>query len=471
MNGYFNMGNILKSIRVTAVQIPFIPVVIHPELNWLSEPDGGYNFWKLGKEIDKCPQLASLPINEKYLKKVEEYLFSDYKNWFRNTLSEILELIIRSENPDIILLPEYSIPLEVDNLLEDVLKKYSDGRCIIGGIGSVCKNESAERKNRFVIANNGKLTVGEKIIPNNLEVKLGIVGGEGPLLYEVDLNHAKKEHEKSYLLILMCSDDIDIAEPGSQVQNLIYKELEDKNIESEDINALIIPAFSTKTKDMESLCEIGATRFNGIAALANCSFFGGSSVWSPPLAKGDKVSTRKIKNNISACITSNIPVEYLGEPISTTINRNTKKPKTEDVISNITFRDNYPNEDSGFILDSESFISHMTKRLSVGITLSGIAFTRCSRNNNNVLDYVNEFSIAWKEIQESLTGESPYEAIMSSDVIAIYELIENDNLYILMLEKLQTYISDNAYKIKVQEIIKYIETNAEYEILPSPKMW
>jgi hypothetical protein len=468
------VDGVLESICVAAVQFPFIPVVIHyPETNWLSEPDGGINCGLVGGKMESnFPRLSSLPIPI-YKDRIEEYLSSDYQNWLVRTVNGILDLIIKTkEDVDIILFPEYSLPLEINNELKNILKEHSEGRCIVGGIGSVCKNVKEDKKNRFVVANNGKLDYGEKIVPNNMEADVGIVGGEGPLIYEVSLDHAKEENRKIYVDVLMCSDYIETAKVRSKVQNQLNKEYSKKEIESDNINASLIPAFSTKTEDMVSIGKIAALRFHGITVLANCSFFGGSRIWSPPIGKGATISTTKIRGGESACVIANIPTKFLGSYASTSVGiPTTATPKTRDIRYSFRFKDEQEEKSSVFDLDSETLFSLITERLSSAITIGGIALARSSPDEESI-KYIIESLTRWKRLQKTInpftdSSGSPYESLRSSDIITFYEVMGESNLYKLILNKLRDHIPNDAYKTKVQEIMDYMDDKRVFIIPPT----
>lgn len=468
------VDGVLESICVAAVQFPFIPVVIHhPETNWLSEPDGGINYWLVGGKPESCfPRLSSLPI-PKYKDRIEEYLSSDYQNWLVRTVNGILDSIIKTkEDVDIILFPEYSLPLEINNELKNILKECSEGRCIVGGIGSVCKNAEEDKKNRFVVANNGKLEYGEKIVPNNDEVKSGIVGGKGPLIYEVSLDHTKEKNREIYIEILMCSDYMAVANSGSKVQNQLNEEYSKNEIGSDSIDASLIPAFSTKTEDMKCISETRALRFHDITVLANCSFFGGSCIWSPPIEKGATISTTEIQGGGSACVIADIPTKFLGSYASTSVEiPTTVTPKTIFDKYVFRFKDEQEEKSSVFDLDSESLFSLITERLSSAITIGGIALARSSLDEESI-EYIIESLARWKRLQKAInpftdSSGSPYESLRSSDIITFYEVMGESNIYKLILDKLHDHIPDDAYKTKVQEIMDYMD---DTWIIP-PTQW
>lgn len=471
-------SGVLKSICVAAVQFPFIPVIHHPEMNWLSEPEGGINNWLIGKKAESnFPDLSSLQLPEDYeyyKDRIKEYLSSGYQDWLVLTVKGILDSIIKTrEDVDIILFPEYSLPLEINKDLRRLLRKCSEGRCIVGGIGSVCKNAKEDKKNRFVVANNGKLVCGEKVVPNDIERGLGIVGGEGYLIHKVKLNYTKEQDRELYIEILMCSDCIEKVKSGSKVQNQLNEECSDKEIESGIIGVSLIPAFSTKTEDMASIAEICALRFYTIAVLANCSFFGGSCIWYPPITRDTpRVSSQKVQKGKSACVIVDIPTTFLGRPVSTPVEINTiASPETVSNRHPLIFKDERTEEDFGFDLDSVSLFSLITERLSSAITLSGIAFARSPIDREST-EFVRKSSIHWKKLQDAINSfaghsGSSYESVRSSDIIAFHEMMGEENLYKLILNKLQDHLPDDTYKTKVQEIMDYME---DTWIIP-PAQW
>ena len=331
-----------ESIRIAAVQFPFIPIVIHDsENNWLSEPDGKINYWLNGKEIaEDFPVLSSvfLPqFSKEMTEHIRTFLSEDYQDWLYITIKDILYSLVKVHDVDIILFPEYSLPLEINSDLKSLIMSYSDGRCIVGGVGSICKN-SSERKNRFFICNNNDIVYGEKVQPNNMEIDAGIKEGEGPLIHEIQLRRISQE--TIFTSVLMCSDSIEKAKDGSRVQDQLIKELNEKELDRNKINLSLIPALSTKTTDMENIGKICAPRFHEIVVLANCSFFGESCIWYPPTPGAKSISTNKVDRGDSACLIADIPLKFLGAPTSTTVGKPTSPqatPKYE--IHKIVFRD------------------------------------------------------------------------------------------------------------------------------------
>lgn len=221
------MGNSIGYIRIAAIQFPFIPVIVHPEYNTLSEPEGNINFWIIGNQYQKTKTnvstLASLLKSNDIDTEILKNLQSDYIEWLVLTVEEILRFICNRENPDIILLPEYSLPYEESNELRDILSDYSEKRCIVGGIGSVNHN-GKQKKNKFVVINDGNIQFGEKVVPNADEEKIGIEPGNGPLLHELTLQ--PDEGKEVLAMITMCSDFI--GSLSGPVRRKLSQELADK---------------------------------------------------------------------------------------------------------------------------------------------------------------------------------------------------------------------------------------------------
>src|SRR5271157_3271688 len=206
-----------ESIKIVSIQMPFFPVVIHPELNLLSEPDGGINYWLLGeKKLLNLLPISSLGISSSrnYITRILDFLLNEYHQWIFKTLTEILDRIISEKNPDIILFPEYSLPIYSSPEIKELLKQKSENRCIIGGIGS--HFHEGKKTNEFIIINNGNVRTGAKLVPNEDEKQLGITGGEGPLVFEISLTRDEGQWE-IYIEINMCSDFIDSVAGGTSI--------------------------------------------------------------------------------------------------------------------------------------------------------------------------------------------------------------------------------------------------------------
>ena len=121
---------VLESIRIAVVQIPFIPVINHQDLNLLAEPEGGMNYALFGQEQRQLPHFSDLPIPMEYKDKILNSFLKDYQDWLLSTIKQILEIICTHE-VDFIVFPEYSLPLEINPDLRDVLSRYSQNRCIV----------------------------------------------------------------------------------------------------------------------------------------------------------------------------------------------------------------------------------------------------------------------------------------------------------------------------------------------------
>jgi hypothetical protein len=415
------MGNSIDYIRIAAIQFPFIPVIVHPGYNTLSEPDGNINFWIIGKDDQKINTnvstlasfLKSTDIDTEILKNLQ----SDYIDWLVLTVEGTLRFICNRENPDIILFPEYSLPLEVSNDLRDILSKYSEKRCIIGGIGSVNHN-GKQKKNRFVVINDGNIQFGEKVVPNADEKKIGIEPGNGPLLHKLTLQ--PNEGKEVLALITMCSDFLDLGSSPGRVSTALEQEFRENGCTHEDVDIILVPMFTTKTQDMQQIAGVEAGRKWRITALANCSFWGKTHIrFHPADIEGleDGISSF-IQQGEIACIVADIPhpAQQKIEPKSTSIGRGNggiSGPCFEHRKHYILFKEE-EGENNLFKLDSEIFLTLVIGRLNNAITYASVIHlcTYEDEHSERAIKTIN----AWKGLQNEFIRFIP-----SSQPITTYK--------------------------------------------------
>lgn len=464
------MGNSIGYIRIAAIQFPFIPVIVHPGYNTLSEPDGYLNSRIIGNYDQKIntnvSTLASLLKSNNINTEILKNLQSDYIDWLILTVEGILEFICIKEKPHIILFPEYSLPLESSHELKEILIKYSERRCIIGGIGSVSIN-GAQKRNRFVIINDGEISYGEKMVLTDEEKARRIEEGEGPLLYVLKLYLNDKKQDFP-VLITMCSDSIDLLTPPSRVSNKANQECEEKCIEYNKVDSILIPAFTTKTVDMQGTGE--AVRKWRIVALANCSFWGGTQMWFPPRhIKGlEDDASLPIKKLDSACIVAKIPYHPIPEiqPKSKPIgigSGNILKPQVGCRTYNIRFKnEERENDNSSIELDTESFLTLINARLYKAIAYAGIiriGNSHDNEKNNHLIATMN----AWKKIEEEIVSLIPFQPIrtyenLPKDIIPYLDKIIFGDPYITVVDAIHEFISSEKYKRYLEEIKSYISS-------------
>ena len=469
------MGNSIDYIRIAAIQFPFIPVIVHPEYNTLSEPEGNINFWIIGKDDQKTKTnvstlasfLKSTDINTEILNKLQ----SDYIEWLIPTVEGILEFICIKEKPNIILFPEYSLPIEVFHELKEILIKYSERRCIIGGIGSVSIN-GAQKKNRFVVINDGEVRYGEKMVLTDEEKAWGIEEGDGPLLHVLKLYLNDKKQDFP-VLITMCSDSIDLLTPPSRVSNKANQECEEKGINYNKVDSILIPAFTTKTVDMQGTGE--AVRKWRIVALANCSFFGDTQIWFPPHhIKGlEDDASPPIKKLDSACIVAEVPYHPISEiqPKSKPIgigSGNILKPQFGCRTYNIRFKnEERENDNSSIELDTESFLTLINARLYKAIAYAGIIRIGNSHDNEKNNHIITTMDV-WKELEEKIVSLIPsrpittYENLPKHITPYLDKIIFGDP-YITVVDAIHDLIPHEEYKRYLEEIKSYLNSK---DLLP-----
>ena len=472
------MGNSIDYIRIATIQFPFIPVIVHPGYNTLSEPEGNINFWVIGNHYQKTKTnvstLASLlkfnDINTEILKNLQ----SDYIEWLVLTVKEILRFICNRENPDIILLPEYSLPYEESNELRDILSDYSEKRCIVGGIGSVNHN-GKQKKNKFVVINDGNIQFGEKVVPNADEEKIGIEPGNGPLLHELTLQ--PDEGKEVLAMITMCSDFI--GSLSGPVRRKLSQELTDKGLNDEDIDITLVPMFTTKTKDMQQIASVEAGRNWRITALANCSFFGETHIRFYPIKDVEGLeegSSSMIKRDGSACIVAEVPyppvqvIQPKSRPIRVG-SGNISIPQFGCRTYNIKFKNEERENNNSIELDTESFLTLINNRIYKAITYAGIILMGNSHDNernNCIIATMN----AWKKLEEEIVSLIPFRPIrtyenLPKDIIPYLDKIIFGYPYITVVDAIHEFISPEKYKRYLEEIKSYISS----EDLLSLDMW
>ena len=468
------MGNSIDYIRIAAIQFPFIPVIVHPDYNTLSEPEGKLNSWIIGNHDQKIntnvSTLASLLKSNNINTEILNIFQSDYIKWLILTVGGILEFICIKEKPHIILFPEYSLPLERSHELKEILIKYSERRCIIGGIGSVNIN-GAQKKNRFVIINDGEISYGEKMVLTDEEKELGIEGGGGRILHvlKMYLNDKKQDFP---VLITMCSDSIDSVTLKSQVLDKANQECKEKGIEDEKIGGILIPAFTTKTNDMPG--KVQAARKWITVALANCSFFGNTQIWFPPYRiKGlEDGASPPIKRDGSACIVAEVPyppvqvIQPKSRPIRVG-SGNISIPQFGCRTYNIKFKNEERENNNSIELDTESFLTLINNRIYKAITYAGIILMGNSHDkeeNNRIITTMN----VWKELEEKIVSLIPsrpittYENLPEHITPYLDKIIFGDP-YITVVDAIHDLIPSEKYQKYLEEIKSYINSK---DLLP-----
>jgi hypothetical protein len=484
MNDNSGIPGMRKTIRVAVVQFPFLPVVFHHDRNLLSEPEGGINFWLLGgKTREDFPRLSSIRLPKRYLTHIQNSFLLGYLDWLRKTVDDILTQLIIKRDPDIILFPEYSLPIQIDEELESILIDHSEGRCIVGGAGSVCASNE-EKKNRFVVINNRSEPVfGEKVIPSKYEKKIGIIGGRGPLIHQINLPHLSEEYRTIQVVITMCSDFIDVVGAGSDIQRQIIKEEEESGIEEKDILVWLIPVLSPILEDMTHdevialracFSKTNALRKYKITALASPSFFGESRILSAPFGRDDHFMI-PCKPKTSIVVTAEIPLYGLLVPTPTAIGdtNEIKNPRKEYFEDYITFENEKRDigHDEYIAVDSEDLFSLVAQRIKSAITVNAIAFAKESLEEDSLGEIIKS-SRNWKEFQKEIIDYYPnsiegceFSQLTDSDIIAICG-VSNQNIYILVLDKLSSFM-DDPQRTTVHNLVKHI-INEGY---PPPTLW
>jgi len=405
-------------------------------------------------------------------KKILKLFQSDYIEWLNKTVSQILGNICSIENPDIIVFPEYSLPFEVSQELEENIIKYSENRVIVGGLGSI-SNDSSNYKNRFFFANNKKIVKGEKIVPSPYENKI-IMEGNGPVLHNffIDINNEKIELSS---LIAMCSDFFDKGSYPGSYSRICEKEYNEKGINNRDVDIEFVPAFTTTSDEMASIAEISTNpapiRKSRIIALSNCSFFGKSRIWCGIYEKSIRKSTPEIEPGISACIVAQIPYPKIQilqpKPKQTTDNDEISEiPVFEFRRYLIKFKNEKDScEVKSIHVDTEDFMALVHDRLNKALTFCALAsiVKSSSETKQEVLNTIKVF----KELQKQIENNISLDNIIVLNVDHINYLtkylaeIIYTNPYNKIINALSDLVDNKNDKINLDKIKKNIGSKME----------
>ncbi len=454
---------VIKSLRIISIQLPFIPIIRDMNFFSLEEPDGGIGASILGQEINGITKLSSFPIHKNYKKKILAKFSQEYLDWMLRLTDEILESIIRLKSPDIILFPEYFFPAEQNVEFEKILKNHSRGRCIVGGVGSVQNKSEDMKKNRFIVANEGNLQYGEKIQPNQEEKRLGIIGGEGPLIFPMTFTRDGAK-ERTYIEVLMCSDFIDYG-PNRKISNIESSQ----NIPESDVSVVLIPSFSTKVEDFQK-AESQCLRRHQIIAFSNCSFYGHSTIWYPPLSKSAQPQ-KELKAFESGYIFIDLPLDFPGSYLSTPVGKSQSNLNPEIELGYIQFKRESDNREPIIKLDSLSFYYSLSKRLHSAIIIAGILLKKCEYSEDELKKELIRAMDVWKRTQSLINNyidpKYLFSEIQDDDIIS-YELIINEDFWNIVGNKFKAYLPTEYQKI-TKEIEKK-KSNRKI-VLPRPKSW
>lgn len=363
----------ISKIRIAVVQIPYLPILIHPEanINTLSEPEGSIGYWVVGEKNKEKNELFAqfLESNGISMEILKKFYF-EYIKWITFSVQGILKYVT-CEDPDIIIFPEYSLPIELLEELKDTLKKYSEDRYIIAGTGVIYEpDKNRENTNNFVVVNNGKILSGGKKILCEDEKKWGIIkSGNGPFLYKMKFKNGKE----TFVHVAMCSDCISLAKPGP-LWKAVSEEMEKYKIREDEIGLLIVPSLTNNGEDIKKVEEIQSSRDYRIACFVNCSFFGGSKIlFAPYKYEGlEKGSTDTIEKGESGVLIADIPFppKQLTTPETTGVGEKEQKFKLykfSSKIYNIKYLGESIFEDSEIITNTENFMDFVCKRLNIAL--------------------------------------------------------------------------------------------------------
>jgi len=453
---------ILDSLRIAIVQFPYIPIICDNDFNSLYEPDGGMNYWWFAKPFKDGENFNDLDLKKKYEDLIKKTFTDDYLLWLELTLKQVFEYIIHENDVDIIVFPEYSLPVEIDNKIKQMLIDFSKKTCIIAGIGSVTLENGNLKKNRVVVANNGELTYCEKIHPTNKETNLlGIVGGEGPIIHELKLKRLKNDSVLHFpFAVLNCRDNLERIQGGDPIQTIVIKELAEKKLTPADIKLYVVPSFSISTTDFESLSKMDAKRGSRVIAFVNWGPFGGSRIWWPTASNNEPDSTEKLGRNVTGYTLVDIPFTYEG------ISKKIKIINDSD-IQKITHKSGIFKFDGEICnfgeiqLETQSLYQLISKRLDIAIDVCGICIKRSQINyEDNILKNLKKWKSLQSMIHQNFLGNGPgFINYTEPDHVTLFKLNKNENIYLFVLRKLKDRLPDQLEeeKKKVSDLIEFVK--------------
>lgn len=501
------------SLRIASLQIPFIPTTITSKFNSFFEPDGGINFWLLGERHQKSEFFQVFLKNNCINTELPKIFLSEYINWITSVVEELLDYICRYEDPDIVLFPEYSLPVTDIAGFEDsqdllkILIKYSENRCIIGGTGVI--SHDIKGHNRFIVVTNGNITFCSKKVPNDDE-KDYAKSGNGPFIHELSL----KDNKKAIIMVAMCSDFINSGITPESFQSAVNKEIEqmdlfkllckkyshyeyiEDKIKGVIVDCVFVPCFTTKTDDMIKVMELQSVRGYRAVILSNCSFFGGAITRFSPYEKVEYKS-ECIAEGESGVIIADIPIPthqlLLLKPLSKSMHDNELKFELENPIKNLfQFRkyniDFDPlNEEDDIDIGNEidrqtndltievysgNFFDLIGNRLNASlIYLALMLMARApNKDKRENIDIIIDLLDLWKSLQEGINSSkeanisTTYDQLPDILIPYIDQFIFKSGVeqYRLVLDQLDGIVDD-----KYKEYIRQIKTHIE-DIKPQP---
>ena len=325
--------------------------------------------------LENCREgdnFSDLPLDSKYKNKITNFFSDEYGTWLALTIEQILEHLTQEKNVDIIVFPEYSLPIEINEKIKQIIINFSNITCIVAGIGTVTSCGNIPRKNRFIVAQNGELKYCEKVDRTPEERRLlGIIDGDGPVIHELKIKRYGNSEIIVPFAVLTCRDDLERVKLAGPIHNRAAEELKEKNLQYDDIKLYLVPSFSRNTFDFESLSRMDTKRGPTIVAFANWAPFGGSCIWFPVTASDYSRLIKKFEKNTTGYILSDIPFMY-----NTTIKKldflkTLELQKTDN--KSVIFKFKYDDcELDDIQLETESIYILLSERLNCAIEVCGI---------------------------------------------------------------------------------------------------
>lgn len=264
----------MADLRIAAVQLDYQPVTRNIGAGWrLDEPISPLN--PLAEPDRPSSLLSNLKNEHPYCRDVCEKLMQESRATYTTNLTEKLREILTfcfRNNVDIVVFPEYSIP--VDSLA--ALRSFSNRMAIIAGIGYIQRQDIEILKNLgietqgIVKANNGVVVLSPRqnflVAKKNPSETEFIQPGSGPVSKKVDLQKG------SFTIgVSICLDFI--RERGI--------------INQQNPDMVVIPALSQNIDEF-----VDETPRDFIRIFANHAHFGGTYIGAP-LIKGLNFADRR----------------------------------------------------------------------------------------------------------------------------------------------------------------------------------
>jgi hypothetical protein len=251
-----------NTIRVSLVQLHYNPN-LWPDGKPFSEPAFKYSSPRKTNFVlsDLCLEDGT---SNKLIGKLMSQLEEEYHDWIQNRLDVILNYLDNNQ-VDIIIFPEYSLPNT--NKILNKLQDFSKDRVIFGG-SEIYKSDGKKNIARTIAFIDGERVYQEKLLPSPLEDELIEPGNS--LTWKVQDFHESK------LLFYLCSDFLGCSKKNSKVMKAEIKALEDKHIEFDDIDLVLVSSLSPNNEIFQKAASGPELATHVPTVFCNTAQYGGS---------------------------------------------------------------------------------------------------------------------------------------------------------------------------------------------------